>query len=67
MGYVREQMDMLSLKWMCSRQKKMGNCKDLRDFDMDKIAMARGLGQSNYKTEDFVGFCGSEVVRTYQK
>jgi len=45
----------------------MGRNKDLRDFDKDKIVLARWLGQNSSETVRLVGCSWSAVVRIYQQ
>lgn len=66
MGYIKQQVNILSLKLMCWKQKTMGNCKDLKDFDKGQIVIARQLVQRNSKTAALVRCSCSAVVKTYQ-
>ncbi len=49
------------------RSRKMGKGKDLSEFDMGQIVMARWLDQSISKTAALVGCSVSAVISIYQK
>lgn len=58
-----QQVNLLSSKLML-KAGKMGKHKDLSEFDLEKIAMARRLGQSISKTAAFVECSQSVAVLT---
>ncbi|ROL52754.1 hypothetical protein DPX16_21180 [Anabarilius grahami] len=48
-------------------KRKIGKRKDLSEFDIGQIVIARGVGQSISKTAALVGCSRSVVVSIYQK
>lgn len=64
-GYIREQS---GLQAVVLRAGQMGQCKNLSDFDVGQIVMARRYGQSIFKLAGLVGCSWYAVVlSTYQK
>ena len=66
-GYIRQQVNILNFEVDVLEAEKMGQRKDVSDFDKGQIVLARRLGQNISRTAALVGCSRSAVVRTDQK